>query len=395
MTNVDRPSVAVLTSAPAPYRIPFFDELARRCRLLVVFETRNEQGREWAINEREFQFPWMLLRSLPYTGRRVGRGPAERWIPHIPLNVLSALNHFRPDVVISAELGPRTASAAMFCGLRKRPLIAWWEGTPHTEEAVSGLNVRFRKALLRRATRTWGNGEESANSLVAYGVPRSRIDLGMTGLDTERWSEDVDEARSSTRAAVRERLGLQGFVLLFVGSLALRKGLEDLLAALSLLAEDRDLPRWSALFVGSGPLAHEVEAWARLRLEVPIAVAGFVQPSELAPYFGASDLFVMPSLEDVWGMVCLEAFVAGLPQVTSSLAGAASSIVTSSEIGDVVDPRDARGLAQHLAHRIRLGPQRVPAALRRRAINEWSPVSMAERAMSSIHCVVGRSDGPT
>jgi len=384
MTSADRPSVALLAAAPAPYRTPFFNELAKHCRLLVAFETRSERGRKWTIDDEAFEFRWTVMRTLSLSTNRTIRSARERRVLAVPLNVMDVLNRFQPDVVISAELGARTASAALFCRIRKRPLIVWWEGTPHTESAVGGLNVSLRKALLRTATRAWGNGEESAQCLVEYGIPRSRIDLGMTGLNTTRWSKDVEEARDSTRAAIRERFGLQGFVLLFVGSLERRKGIQALLAALTLLSEDHSLPAWSAFFVGSGPLTAEIEAWTRLQPSVPIAMPGFVQPSELASFFAAADLFVMPSLEDVWGMVCLEAVVAGLPQVTSSLAGAASALVTSSEIGSVIDPRDARSLADNLAHRIRLGPRRIPDTLRDRAIAEWSPEAMAQRAISSV-----------
>ncbi len=191
-----------------------------------------------------------------------------------------------------------------------------------------------------------------------------------------------------TRSALRERHGLRGTVILFVGRLTELKGIPELLAALSLLAEDCDLPAWSALFVGSGPLVHNVEAWAQLHPAVPVAVAGFVQPPDLAQYYAAADLFAMPTLIDRWALVCLDALVAGIPQVTSSLAGAAE-LVTSSEIGSVVDPRDARSLAHQLAHRIRMGPKRVPEALRDHATIEWSPVAMGERAMSSIRSAIG------
>ncbi len=384
MTSADRPSVALLTNAPAPYRTPFLNELAKRCRLLVSFETRSEPSREWNIDEGEFEFRWELTRALSVSSRRATQSSVERRVLHIPLNVVSLLNHFQPDVVVSAELGARTASAATFCRLRKRPLIVWWEGTPHTESNATALKTRFRKVLLREASRAWGNGEESAKSLAAYGMPHSRIDLGMTGVDTARWSRSVDDARDTVRSAIREQLGLRGVTLLFVGRVTALKGVRELLAALDLLGDDPDLPAWSALFVGSGPLTQEVEEWAHLHPAVPVALTGFVQPRELAQYYAAADLFVMPSLIDRWSLVCAEALAAGLPQVTSTLAGAAADLVTSADIGAVVDPSDARSVAHQLALRIRLGPKRVPESLRDGAIAKWSPVAMAERAMSSI-----------
>ena len=227
MTIADRPSVALLTNAPAPYRTPFFNELSKHCRLLVAFETRRLPGREWAVDEREFEFQCVLTRalSIPRPSARYG----FRRVLHVPLNVVSVLNHFQPDVVVSDGLGARTASAVAFCRLRKRPLIVWWEGTPHTEDGTSALRAVLRRKLLQRATRAWGNGEECAKSLAAYGVPRSRIDLGMTGTDTLRWRREVEDARGATRSALREQHGLRGTVVLFVGRLTALKGVRSCL----------------------------------------------------------------------------------------------------------------------------------------------------------------------
>ncbi|MGO9874301.1 MAG: glycosyltransferase family 4 protein [Acidimicrobiia bacterium] len=388
MTDTNQLSVALLTNAPAPYRTPFFNELAKKCDLLVVFDTLRGPGREWEVDEGEFEFRWAVTRALPFYDRLVARGSIERRIPHIPVNVISLLERDQPDVVVSLEFGARTAEAALFCRLRKRPLIVWWEGTPHTERNASALKRALRRTLLRQVTRAWGNGKESARSLTSYGLANSRIDLGMTGVDTTRWRRGVDHERDTTRTALREQLGLRGVVLLFVGRLTALKGVRDLLAALTLLADDRDLPAWSALFVGSGSLTHEVADWARRHPAVHVAMTGFVQPRDLAQYYAAADLFVMPSLIDRWSLVCLEAVAAGLPQVTSSLAGAAVDLVTSSEIGVVVDPRDAISLAGHLGQRIWLGPQRVPEAYRESVVAKWSPSSMAERAISSLRASV-------
>ncbi len=382
MTKPDRPSVALLVGAPAPYRTPFYNALAQQCRLLVAFETRTEAGREWTIDERGFDFEWKTLRMLNVAGRATNAMGEHRGVP-VPLNVPTLLARFGPDVVISAELGARTATAAGYCLARRRPLIVWWEGTTRTEAAASARRVKLRRTLLRTARRAWANGEESAAALTAYGVPRAHIDLGMTGTDTDHWRRDTDAARRSARDSTRRELGLQGVALVVVGALSHRKGIRELLAALTLLAEE-DVPEWSVLFVGSGPLAAEVEDWAARNPTVPLAATGFVQPETVPRYLAASDLFVMPSTEDVWGMVSLEAVVAGLPQVTSSLAGAASSIVTSPEIGAVADPRDARAFARTLADQIRRGPRPVPDARRDAAASYWSQSAMAERARASI-----------
>ena len=280
-----------------------------------------------------------------------------------------------------------TIWAALFCRLRHRPLIVWWEGTPHAD-GTNRLRTLRRTLLLRCASRVWANGIESARSLARYGVLRNRIDLGMTGIDTVSWRNAVDRQRRSARAQVRTEHELEGAVLLFVGRLEPIKGVHELLAALTVLTTISDLPRWSVLFVGAGPSSADVERWAAANPEVPVAQTGFVQPDFLPTYYAAADIFVLPSLEDLWPLVCLEALVAGLPQVTSSMVGAAPDLISSSDIGDIVDPRAVQVFAQRLAWRIQRAPTLVSDASRTGAVLSWSSTTTADRGISSIrHCL--------
>jgi glycosyltransferase involved in cell wall biosynthesis len=208
--------------------------------------------------------------------------------------------------------------------------------------------------------------------------------LGMTGTDTVAWRAAVEQQRPD-RDALRASLGLRGAVLLFVGRLVPLKGIPEMLRACEQLTRIDDLPPWSVLFVGSGPADSDIDAWRARHPDVPVASTGFVQPDRLPEYYAAADVFVMPSLEDVWGLVCLEALVAGLPQVTSTLVGAAPDLITHPDIGDTVDPRDTDTFARHLAQRIRQAPHTVPDPHRTNATQRWSATAAADRSLTSIH----------
>jgi len=118
--------------------------------------------------------------------------------------------------------------------------------------------------------------------------------------------------------------------------------------------------------------------------QVPMVRTGFVQPEDLPKYYAAADVLMVPSLLDRWPLVCLEALVAGLPQVTSSMVGSAPDLVVSSEIGDVIDPRDAKDFADRLAVRICKAPTLVPESLRTDAVAKWSSTGSAIRGSASF-----------
>ena len=375
MTDPSLPRVALLTNAPAPYRTEFFAELAKRCRLLVVFDTELEPDRQWLLDRETFAFDWLVSRGAMISWPRLPGRVANRRVLQLPLNTFSILRAFDPEIVVSDELGLRTVWALLFAQRAHRRLIVWWEGTPQTD-AHGLLRALRRSYMLSRASRVWGNGVQTFQSLLNYGVNPDVIDLGMTGMSTVSWKKAVNDTRFHQREQVRQELHLQGAVLLFVGRLDPIKGVAQMLAALEILLEIPEVPAWSVLWVGSGPAEPDIDRWAKSHPEVVIVRTGFVQEDQLPELYAAADIFVLPSLEDPWAVVSMEALIAGLPQVTSRMVGAAPDLVVSRDIGDVIDPCDSPVLPRYLADRIAAAPALVPeeirATYRRRLVSRCS-----------------------
>ena len=125
--------------------------------------------------------------------------------------------------------------AAVYCWTRRRPLIVWWEGIPLSDGTERAADAPSQGVVAAGRSGYGANGVESARSLERYGVPTDRIDLGMTGTDTVHWASAVDHERATTRATVRDQLGLEGAVLLFVGRLVPLKEIPELLRAMTAL----------------------------------------------------------------------------------------------------------------------------------------------------------------
>lgn len=374
--------VALLMNIPAPYRLPMFRELSRNFEFQVIFDAPTEQNRDWNVPD-DLGFPHVYSRGItvPYLRRRSDFPTYDTRYLHLH-NGIPSLSRFRPDAIVSCELGPRSLQALAYSSVRRIPLTLWSEGTAHTEGWVSTWKQRLRRYLVTHAARFWTNGHESAHLLRSYGALSWQIDCGIIGVDTFRMLAEIERSREH-RDSLRASLGLRGTVLLFVGQFIQRKGIHEYLQALELLREQT--PReFSVLMVGAGPLHAELEEWARIHPEISFRMVPFQQPDRLPPYYAAADLFVLPTLEDNWSLVTLEAALAGLPQIFSVFNGAGADLVRMGASGKCIDPSNAEEFAVALEHLIENPPGRISREVVEEIAFTFSPEQCAARARFSI-----------
>lgn len=128
------------------------------------------------------------------------------------------------------------------------------------------------------------------------------------------------------------------FRVVFVGSVGLRKGVQYLLEAFKQLnLPDAELVLVGGVFPDSRSFLPQ---YAGLYRQV-----GFVPQEQLVELYNAASVFVLPSLEDGFGMVVYEAAACGLPVIVSENVGAA---IRDGQDGYVVPIRDPAALAKRL-----------------------------------------------
>ncbi|MCC6139904.1 MAG: glycosyltransferase family 4 protein [Nitrospira sp.] len=119
------------------------------------------------------------------------------------------------------------------------------------------------------------------------------------------------------RQEARRTLGLpeQGTILFTVRNLVPRMGLESLLDACALLGQAGE--RCLLVIGGEGPLRGRLETVIRQRqLEQRVRLAGFIPEEQLAAYYQAADLVLMPTAQlEGFGLVTVEALACGTPVV--------------------------------------------------------------------------------
>lgn len=137
-----------------------------------------------------------------------------------------------------------------------------------------------------------------------------------------------------------ERVNHSRVRILFVGRAELRKGVQYLLKAFPRVAG-----RATLRLVGPPPTKSLLRRLGGLPEGVEIA--GVVKGAALAEEYRRADIFVLPSVEDGFGLVVSEAMAAGLPVVVSENAGSAD-LVDENVSGFVVAARSVEQLADRI-----------------------------------------------
>ncbi len=192
-------------------------------------------------------------------------------------------------------------------------------------------------AALRYASAIVVTSAATTRLLVAdFGVDETRITVAVPGVDA------APRAQGSGGGAVS---------LLAVGSLVPRKGYDVLVSALEGLA-DRD---WRLTIIGADDRSPATAQALRLQiaeagLNDRITLAGAVSDATLAEAYDRTDLFVMPSLFEGYGMVLTEALARGLPILCTTGGAAAETVPDGAAVK--VPPGEADALAKALARLI-------------------------------------------
>jgi UDP-glucose:(heptosyl)LPS alpha-1,3-glucosyltransferase len=173
-----------------------------------------------------------------------------------------------------------------------------------------------------------------------FGLSDERLPVVYNAVDSEAFSPKLRAHRDS----MRQKLGVPQDATLFllVGSGYVRKGVAAALTALSRLPDNTHL-----LVVGRDKALGRYKRMAR-QLGIASRVALVGAQADPKPFYGAADVFVLPTLYDPCPNAALEAMACGLPVVTSTQCGAAE-LVVEHDAGFVCEARDLDALAAHMS----------------------------------------------
>ena len=320
--------LALLMNMIAPSRLRLFSLLADQFDLLVVHGGKEANRDSWngieeAVPKAKVVRAWGW--QIRYT-KKVNGGVFDEKFMHIRPGILWNLLRFRPDAIISNEMGFRSLTALTYATVFRKPIWIWWGGTLHSERNIGRLRKALRKAITLWADRWVTYGQTSTEYLLSLGVKRDRILQSQNGIDEERFKANAEPVWTIEPRPV----------VLHVGQFIERKGIGSLLEAAA--AVQKQDCEFSLLLVGSGREKLAIERRAEALGLKNVHFQPAQPPDKMPSVYRSADLVVFPTLEDVWGLVANEAILSGVPVLCSKYAGCAPELFPSENIFSPEDP---------------------------------------------------------
>jgi glycosyltransferase involved in cell wall biosynthesis len=360
--------IAVLNSHPIQYFAPLYAYLNAAPDLEVTalyLSDASIRGSRDSEFDRELKWDIDLLagyRAIFLDDHAHARQPDGFWSVIAP-RVWNELRSGRYDVLwlhghnYAAYLVALVA--AKTAGLR-----ILMRGETHLGLPRSRMKTALRRptlgALYGQCDRFLAIGSANAAFYRAMGVPEHKIFLVPYSVDNDRFMKaaNLDAAQ---KANIRRRYNVPADQpsLLYAAKFMRRKRPLDLLKAVRQLQSQTETP-FSVIMAGSGELEPELRGYCRSHALSNVVFTGFVNQTELPELYAASDVFVLPSEHEPWGLAVNEAMCAGLPIVVSHEVGCVADLVRDGVNGFTPAAGNIEGLALALRRLIEDG------ALRRR-----------------------------
>jgi glycosyltransferase involved in cell wall biosynthesis len=385
-----RPHVAFLTSHPIQYQAPLFRALAVRDDLELTVLFCSDHG---ARAYHDAGFATTVRWDVPLCD-----GYRHEFLPNLRRGGGSAspLGLVNPGIVTALRSGRFRAlvvhgwahatnwlafATASAIGL---PFFIRGESSGLSE--AGGVKGLLRQALLRqlfrRAAGLLAIGTLNRRFYERHGVVPARIGFTPYAVDNAFFREAADTLVPGRERLRREHdIPAEASVFLFCGKLTPVKRPMDVVEAFARLSERQTS---CLIFIGDGPLRAELEARARALGLGNVRFVGFRNQSELSRFYAVSDVLVLPSAFEPWGLVVNEAMNFGLAVVASDQVGAAVDLVRPGETGRIFPSGDIGALAAAMRE-CASGRMRGRAAVASRGIVDgWSAAAAADGIAAAV-----------
>lgn len=327
--------VLFLTNYPSPYRVDFFNLLGQQVDLTVAFTEKPEEQKhrssEWFNRDYSGFHAVFLNDRIRIGGITVCR------------DVFTLLKENFNYIILGGYSGGTQMAAIEYMRLHKIPFAIEADGGLISKE--SRILYWIKKHLIGSASTWFSSGKTTSDYFIHYGAASKRIITYPFTSQSEKDVEDAGRSEEKDKEGLLKSLDIrEQRMVLSVGQMIPRKGIDVLLKAAQKLPDDL-----AVLIIGGTPTNELLSLKKELKLD-HVYFEEFKVKQELARYYRAAELLVMPTREDIWGLVINEAMSFGLPVVSTDRCVAALELVENDVNGMIVPSDNPDALAAGILH---------------------------------------------
>ncbi|HJY98737.1 MAG TPA: glycosyltransferase [Patescibacteria group bacterium] len=305
--------------------------------VLVLFCGETESNRRWTLHEK-IDFKYKILRNT-----KIEIGRSDLFTYFLNFSAWKEFENFSPDRIIVTGWSQFACQLSYLWAFLRRKKITLWSGSTSNE-------MTWRRFIT--LPMVWLMVKMS-DAFIAYGVRAKKYlkNLGADPRKIEIFTNDVNGEyfRRESLKWKKKRLSTKRHFkiktkhnFIYVGQLIERKGITKLIEAFDTFGSLN--PDWGLVIVGYGDKENSIKNFIKSRRAENIYFLGNVEQYDLPRIYVACDCLILPSLEEVWGLVVNEALHCGLKVLVSEKCGCVPDLVRVGMNGYTFDPLKKKDL---------------------------------------------------
>ncbi len=318
--------VLFLTNIPSPYRVNFFNELGKLCELTVLFERRQATNREWLVNKN------INYKAVFLKGKSIGHDTA------LCFEVFKYLNRKYDRIIVGGYSTPTGMLSILYLSLRHIPFYLNCDGGYIKEDCKKDYIIK--KFFISKAAYWLSTGKETTRYLMHYGAIEDNIYVYPF---TSIYEKDIldNSLNKEEKEKIKKKLNITDErIAIFVGQMIHRKGIDILLEAINKISKSITF-----YIIGGQPKKEYIDYINEHQLK-NVRFFDFMNKELLFKYYQISDIFVLPTREDIWGLVVNEAMANGLPIITTDKCVAGKELINNN--GYIVSVNNSSEIVQRI-----------------------------------------------
>lgn len=238
--------------------------------------------------------------------------------------------------------------AFWFCKQNNIRFTLWSGSTVFEKSFLRTVSLPLVKFIISNTDDYIAYGVKAKEYLIGLGAKENRLKIFLNSVDVKFFHQEAVKLKKA-KSLLRKKYNIDknDTVLLYVGQLIKRKGLKELIGGFEKISFSNK--RITLVIVGEGKLGKEIESFINDRPEVKIRLLGYLGYNKLPEAYALADVLILPSKEEVWGLVVNEALASGIPVLVSKFAGCVPDLVYESN-GEIIGEISQKSIVKVIDH---------------------------------------------